>query len=187
MDTSSPDWGGDISVFEILQQITTQPAPALPGPNEPGGQDFTNDFRQFIAITLKKDPNNRPAPSTLLKHPFVLNSMKQVVDMASWARQYLDPNLNDAQLSRWDVAQRQKRKSITVAKEHRMSLRQGGYSSSGNSTPLATTTDSIPEDELPVLTVPTQLLPNQPPPRKLPINLAPPPLKPKKILPGSFQ
>ena len=128
-----------------------------------------------------------------MNHPFVRNSARQVVDMAAWARQYLDPNLDDAQLSRWDVAQRQKRKSITMAKENRLNLKQASANhhyhhhpgASGSSTPLPTTSESITEDEESFSSVAETVLQSpavqqmQPPPRRLPVNLAPPTMKPK--------
>ena len=52
--------------WQVLQSVRDKPSPTVPD----NGQ-WSGDFRSFIALCLKKDPEERPSASVLLKHPFL--------------------------------------------------------------------------------------------------------------------
>ena len=54
-----PPNGQQLSVFELLEYIVNEPVPTLPS-------TYSNQFRNFIARSLIKDPNQRPSPSELI-------------------------------------------------------------------------------------------------------------------------
>jgi serine/threonine protein kinase len=95
-----------MTVFEILTHIVHDPIPIPPA------DQYSSTFSDFILRTLTRDPKLRPSPKQLLADdPYVKQSEQVSFDMVSWARQYLDPNLNEHQMNRWSRSQQQKRQS----------------------------------------------------------------------------
>ncbi|GJP46422.1 hypothetical protein CLOM_g5713 [Closterium sp. NIES-68] len=60
-----PAAGGSFNYFQLLQEISTSPAPVAPA------DFFSPQFCDFIALCLQKDPSQRPSAEQLLTHPFV--------------------------------------------------------------------------------------------------------------------
>uniref|UniRef100_A0A0A9XIT0 Serine/threonine-protein kinase svkA n=1 Tax=Lygus hesperus TaxID=30085 RepID=A0A0A9XIT0_LYGHE len=54
--------------------IPTSPPPTLPEPN-----DFSDVFKDFLAVCLQKDAKKRPTAYELLKHPFIANSEQESI------------------------------------------------------------------------------------------------------------
>jgi len=57
----------DVSPIRAMILITRNPPPKLNGP-------FSEEFNDFIAQCLKKDPESRPDAVTLIRHPFITKS-----------------------------------------------------------------------------------------------------------------
>ena len=53
--------------LRVLQMIPTQPAPRLKG-------EFSEEFKDFVSICLKKETNERANVKDLLIHPFLMNA-----------------------------------------------------------------------------------------------------------------
>jgi serine/threonine protein kinase len=69
----------NMSVFELLGHIVEGEAPRLPAA-------FSNEFRDFVAKCLVKDPSARPSMANLLEHPWITAAASQPIDMAEWAK-----------------------------------------------------------------------------------------------------
>ncbi|RDB24769.1 MAP kinase kinase MKK2/SSP33 [Hypsizygus marmoreus] len=74
----------DLPPIELMMYITTGEPPRLE--DEPGVQ-WSDDMKDFIKQTLTVDALTRPTPKDMLAHPWVVNAMKQEVQMARWIRQ----------------------------------------------------------------------------------------------------
>ncbi|KAI9009126.1 kinase-like domain-containing protein [Hyaloraphidium curvatum] len=70
--------GSTLSILELLQFVVNEPAPTLP----PG--QFTPEFEDFIAKCLQKDPEKRPTPAELLKHPWVQKVAGTQGNVSDW-------------------------------------------------------------------------------------------------------
>ena len=57
IDCKAGYWG-------LLQALRDSPVPSLPA-------GFSDEFRDFLRLTLEKDPEKRPSARELLTHPFV--------------------------------------------------------------------------------------------------------------------
>jgi len=75
-----------LGIFELLQFIIHEPIAPL------DTDKFPVDFSDFVTQCLVKDPRARPSPSDLLKHPFVIRSSAEVVDLVAWAHVQLNPD-----------------------------------------------------------------------------------------------
>lgn len=52
-------------MFEMIQAITEDPIPALPP------HLFSPELCDFVELTLRRDPIERPSAAKLLEHPFL--------------------------------------------------------------------------------------------------------------------
>ncbi|KAI8325726.1 kinase-like protein [Martensiomyces pterosporus] len=72
--------GEAMSIFEMLNYITTEDLPSL------SPEEFPKDFCDMIDSCLAKDPMGRPTPRELVSHPFVVACANAKVDIAKWAK-----------------------------------------------------------------------------------------------------
>ncbi|XP_068192746.1 dual specificity mitogen-activated protein kinase kinase 6-like [Antennarius striatus] len=74
-------WG---TPFQQLKQVVDEPSPQLPADR------FSPEFVDFISQCLRKKPNERPAYTELMQHPFfTMHDCKQT-DVASFVKVILD-------------------------------------------------------------------------------------------------
>jgi mitogen-activated protein kinase kinase len=62
-------------VFELMDEIVRAPAPRLPS------HRYSSEYEDFIAQCLTKDFKERPLPSDLLLHPFIVRTIQDDFDM----------------------------------------------------------------------------------------------------------
>ncbi|CAA0835009.1 Mitogen-activated protein kinase kinase 2 [Striga hermonthica] len=62
---SSPQPGGWVNVYELMETIVDQPAPCAP-PDR-----FSPEFCSFISACVQKDPKDRLSANELMAHPFI--------------------------------------------------------------------------------------------------------------------
>ncbi|KAM6905223.1 dual specificity mitogen-activated protein kinase kinase 6-like isoform 1-T1 [Xenentodon cancila] len=74
-------WG---TPFQQLKQVVDEPSPQLPADR------FSPDFVDFISQCLRKKPNERPAYTELMKHPFFTLHDSKETDVASFVKVILD-------------------------------------------------------------------------------------------------
>ncbi|KAJ4483201.1 kinase [Lentinula aciculospora] len=74
----------DIPLIELMMYITTSEPPQL---EDGGGIVWSADMKDFIKQTLTVDALSRPTPKDMLSHPWIVDNMKQEVNMAKWLRQ----------------------------------------------------------------------------------------------------
>ncbi|XP_017280748.1 dual specificity mitogen-activated protein kinase kinase 6-like [Kryptolebias marmoratus] len=70
--------------FQQLKQVVDEPSPQLPADR------FSPDFVDFISQCLRKKPNERPAYTELMKHPFFTLHDAEQTDVASFVKDILD-------------------------------------------------------------------------------------------------
>jgi serine/threonine protein kinase len=83
-DTKADIWSVGITAIEMalgeppLSKIHPMRAifmiPMKPAPTLPSSGSYSNEFGDFIAQCLQKDPEKRARAKDLLKHPFITNS-----------------------------------------------------------------------------------------------------------------
>jgi len=66
--TGTPPYANKVHPFQVIFLIPKSPPPRLEG------EQFSHQFKDFVAQCLVKDPGLRPSASTLLTHPFITNS-----------------------------------------------------------------------------------------------------------------
>ncbi|ORZ41498.1 kinase-like domain-containing protein [Catenaria anguillulae PL171] len=81
---------GNLPIFEVLDYIINQPAPAIPqeliySASNPQGR-LSDGFRDFVTRCLVKDAATRPNPDVISQHGFVRHWAAARVDTAAWAR-----------------------------------------------------------------------------------------------------
>ncbi|KAM9779703.1 dual specificity mitogen-activated protein kinase kinase 6-like [Neosynchiropus ocellatus] len=74
-------WG---TPFQQLKQVVDEPSPQLPADR------FSPDFVDFISQCLRKKPNERPAYTELMEHPFFSLHDSKETDVASFVTVILD-------------------------------------------------------------------------------------------------
>ncbi|KAJ1935969.1 MAP kinase kinase (MEK) [Linderina macrospora] len=77
--------GETLSIFEMLNYITTEDLPSL------SPEQFPKDFCDMVDSCLVKDPQGRPTPRELLSHPFAVTCANAKVDIAKWAASLVAP------------------------------------------------------------------------------------------------
>eukprot|EP01097_Dermamoeba_algensis_P005442 TRINITY_DN3460_c0_g2_i2.p1 TRINITY_DN3460_c0_g2~~TRINITY_DN3460_c0_g2_i2.p1 ORF type:complete len:320 (-),score=50.87 TRINITY_DN3460_c0_g2_i2:298-1257(-) len=80
---SPPGKKAQLLFFELLEHIVQQPVPL------PSTEKFSKEFVSFISKCLQKSPEARWTALQLLEHPFILNSKKDSLDLASWIKSSL--------------------------------------------------------------------------------------------------
>uniref|UniRef100_G3PA47 mitogen-activated protein kinase kinase n=2 Tax=Gasterosteus aculeatus aculeatus TaxID=481459 RepID=G3PA47_GASAC len=74
-------WG---TPFQQLKQVVDEPSPQLPADR------FSPEFVDFISQCLRKKPNERPAYTELMQHPFLTMHDSKDTDVASFVKVILD-------------------------------------------------------------------------------------------------
>ncbi|XP_034566916.1 dual specificity mitogen-activated protein kinase kinase 6-like [Notolabrus celidotus] len=74
-------WG---TPFQQLKQVVDEPSPVLPADR------FSPEFVDFISQCLRKKPNERPAYTELMQHPFFTLHDSKETDVASFVKVILD-------------------------------------------------------------------------------------------------
>ncbi|KAM7371920.1 hypothetical protein PAMP_009120 [Pampus punctatissimus] len=74
-------WG---TPFQQLKQVVDEPSPQLPADR------FSPEFVDFISQCLRKKPNERPAYTELMQHPFFTLHDSKETDVASFVKVILD-------------------------------------------------------------------------------------------------
>ncbi|KNC82719.1 STE/STE7 protein kinase, variant [Sphaeroforma arctica JP610] len=72
---------GGLGFWELLDYIVDQPAPVLPA-----SESFSPEFRDFLRLSLQKNPKNRPTASELLQHPWMQMHDTSDCNLFEWAR-----------------------------------------------------------------------------------------------------
>jgi mitogen-activated protein kinase kinase len=74
---------GDLAPVDLIMHITTSEPPQLD--DEPDlDVPWSDTMKDFIALSLIKDPAARPIPRDMLLHPWFSKPVKRKVDMAQW-------------------------------------------------------------------------------------------------------
>ncbi|KAI3657622.1 hypothetical protein MP638_001341 [Amoeboaphelidium occidentale] len=103
-----------LNEFELLSTIVHDK------PHPLSASEYSADFIEFINQCLIKDHKKRPSPKELLtKSPIVEIEKHLKLDMAAWAKSFLEPNLSQQQLKRWSVTQEFKRQSFIDKRQSR--------------------------------------------------------------------
>ncbi|KAI4521040.1 kinase-like protein [Schizophyllum commune Loenen D] len=73
----------DLPAIELMMYITASEPPRLEDEN---GIVWSDDMKDFIKQSLIVDGKERPTPRDLLRHPWIVNVMREEVHMAKWIR-----------------------------------------------------------------------------------------------------
>ncbi|KAI0287452.1 kinase-like domain-containing protein [Russula brevipes] len=74
---------GDLAPVDLIMHITTSEPPQLE--DEPDlDVPWSDAMKDFIALSLTKDPDARPIPRDMLAHPWLSKVGKRKVDMEQW-------------------------------------------------------------------------------------------------------
>ncbi|KAL5473918.1 hypothetical protein EMCRGX_G028485 [Ephydatia muelleri] len=77
-----PPWN---TVFEQLKIVVEGEPPAIPS-----DAGFSDEFRDFVSLCLKKDVQLRPKYDVLLDHPLIKQMEQSTVDVAAWYQDICD-------------------------------------------------------------------------------------------------
>ncbi|KAI0301070.1 kinase-like domain-containing protein [Multifurca ochricompacta] len=73
----------DLAPLDLIMRITTSEPPRLE--DEPDlDVPWSDTMKDFISLSLMKDPAGRPIPRDMLLHPWFSKAGKRKVDMAQW-------------------------------------------------------------------------------------------------------
>ncbi|KAJ2893489.1 Protein kinase C signaling pathway involved MAPKK protein [Coemansia aciculifera] len=67
-----------LSVIELLEYIIHMPVPQM------DQTKFSKECCDFVSRCLIKDPKDRPTPTQLLDHPFIVKAASKKLDLKSW-------------------------------------------------------------------------------------------------------
>jgi len=81
-----PEGEPPLGPIELLTYIVAMRTPELKDDPEQGVK-WTKSIQDFVRLCLEKDPQQRPAPSILLQHPWIKKSESRHPDMAAWVAQ----------------------------------------------------------------------------------------------------
>ncbi|KAH9961497.1 kinase-like domain-containing protein [Russula dissimulans] len=74
---------GDLAPVDLIMHITASEPPKLE--DEPDlDAPWSDAMKEFIALSLTKDPDARPIPRDMLVHPWISKASKKKVDMELW-------------------------------------------------------------------------------------------------------
>lgn len=73
------------SPFDQLKQVVGGAPPRLPADSQ-----FSDDFKDFIAVCLQKTHTDRPNYEKLLKHRFLTENAAKETDVAAFVEEILD-------------------------------------------------------------------------------------------------
>ncbi|XP_005187776.1 dual specificity mitogen-activated protein kinase kinase dSOR1 isoform X1 [Musca domestica] len=73
-----------MAIFELLDYIVNEPPPKLEH------KDFSDEFKEFVDICLKKNPDERADLKTLLNHAWIRKAEVEEVDIAGWVCKTMD-------------------------------------------------------------------------------------------------
>ena len=84
--TSSAATKSRFGFWDVMQRIVQSPAPLLPNrlSRKTGRPKYSEEFRAFIELCLKKDPKERPTTEHLLRHRFI--TQHEHVDLKEWMK-----------------------------------------------------------------------------------------------------
>ncbi|TFY62248.1 hypothetical protein EVG20_g6769, partial [Dentipellis fragilis] len=77
-------FAADLPPIELMIHVTQSEPPQL---EDEAGVHWSDEMKDFIKETLRVDPALRPPPEEMLSHPWVVNLMKQEINMARWIRE----------------------------------------------------------------------------------------------------
>ncbi|KAG8836400.1 Protein kinase C signaling pathway involved MAPKK protein [Serendipita sp. 399] len=81
-------------IIELINYITKEAIPQLT--DEDADQDgyaevrWSQEMKDFISICLTRDEEQRPKPSEMLQHPWLIDSAQRKVNMSQWIREVWD-------------------------------------------------------------------------------------------------
>lgn len=73
----------DIAQIELMMLITQNEPPEL---EDEDGITYSAEMKDFMKAALTRQPDQRPTPSQLLMHPWIVRTMREEVNMAFWLR-----------------------------------------------------------------------------------------------------
>mmetsp|Transcript_39505 Transcript_39505/g.100942 ORF Transcript_39505/g.100942 Transcript_39505/m.100942 type:complete len:484 (-) Transcript_39505:27-1478(-) len=78
-------YDANVGPLQLMIQVVEEPSP-IPPPGQ-----FSDEFRDFVAKCLMKDPAQRPTAEALLQHPYITKWRNVDVDVKSFMQCVFDP------------------------------------------------------------------------------------------------
>ena len=75
----------NLGAFELMMQVCREDVPMLTS------NEFTPQFKEFVLLTLQKDPHKRPSAEQLLAHPFITMYERDPVSLKQFMQCMSDP------------------------------------------------------------------------------------------------